>query len=127
MKPGGGATPFRKSFKYAANGIAECFRQGRNVKVQTAAAALVVVLGLALGLAPWEWCAVLICCGLVIGGECLNTAIEDAVDLACDRIDPLAKAAKDLAAGGVLVFALASLVVGCIVFVPKILALIGWF
>lgn len=126
MKPGGVTTPFLKSFKYAVNGIAECFRQGKNVKVQSAVAVLVVVLGFALGIAPWEWCAVLICCGAVIGGECLNTAIEDAVDLACDHIDPLAKAAKDLAAGGVLVFSLASVFVGCIVFVPKILALLGW-
>ena len=94
--------------------------------MQTGAAVLVIALGFFFHVSAGEWCALLVCIGLVLGGECMNTAVEDAVDLACPRIDPLAKAAKDLAAGAVLVFSLASLAVGLIVFVPHILTLLGW-
>ncbi len=125
MKPGTQGTPFGKSFKYAFRGVVNAYQTGRNIRVQTGAAVLVVLLGLAFRLAPWEWCAVLICCGLVIGGECFNSAIEDAVDLAEPELNPLAANAKDLAAGAVLVFSLFSFVVGCIVFVPHLLRLLG--
>jgi|LAHS01.1.fsa_nt_gb undecaprenol kinase len=126
MKPGSQTTPFLKSFRYALAGIVECYRVGRNIRVQTAAAVLVVLLGLFFQVSAGEWCALFICIGLVLGGECMNTAVEDAVDLACPRIDPLAKAAKDLAAGAVLVFSLASVAVGLFVFVPHIVSFLGW-
>ena len=126
MKPGAGKTPFVKSFKYAIQGVIEAYRTGFNIRVQTAGAVLVIVLGFVFSLAPWEWCAVLICCGLVIGGECVNSAIEDAVDLASPELHPVAKAAKDMAAGAVYIFAFTSAIVGCIVFIPHVLPLLGW-
>lgn len=126
MKPGSQTTPFLTSFRYALAGIVECYRVGRNIRVQTAAAVLVVLLGLFFQVSAGEWCALFICIGLVLGGECMNTAVEDAVDLACPRIDPLAKAAKDLAAGAVLVFSLASVAMGLFVFVPHIVSFLGW-
>ncbi|WP_283170425.1 diacylglycerol kinase [Curtanaerobium respiraculi] len=125
MKPGSGKTPFLTSFRYAWRGIRAAYRTGFNIRVQTAVAVLVVVLGLALRLDAAEWCAVLICCGLVIGAECINSAIEDAVDLAEPRINPLAERAKDMAAGAVSVFSIMSVAVGCIVFLPRILAVLG--
>lgn len=113
------------SFGYAFTGIATAWRKGRNIRIQTAAGILAVVLGFVFGISGPEWCAVLICIGCVIGGECVNTAIEDAVDLACEDVHPLAKSAKDMAAGAVLVMAIASLCVGLVIFVPRILAAMG--
>lgn len=113
------------SFGYAFAGIAAAWREGHNIRIQTAAGVLAVVLGFAFGISGPEWCAVLICIGAVIGGECVNTAIEDTVDLACEDLHPLAKSAKDMAAGAVLVMSIASACVGLVIFVPRILALLG--
>ncbi len=115
----------RTSFGYARAGIVSTFREGGNFRIQLCGGALAIVLGLVFQISAGEWLAILICCGLVLGGECINTAIEHAVDLACPEKDPVAGAAKDEAAGGVLLFALASLAVGIVIFVPRILALVG--
>ncbi len=124
MKPGNHKnTSFLKSFKYAWEGILEAFRQGRNIRVQSAAAVLAVVLGLVLGISIYEWIIIIFCIGGVIGAECFNTSFEDVVDLACPEIHPKAKAAKDLAAAGVLCFSIASLVIGLIVYGPRLIAL----
>ena len=66
-----------------------------------------------------------VCFGLVLGGECLNSSIEAIVDLASPEYHELARKSKDAAAGGVLLFSLASLVVGLIIFAPRILCLLG--
>ena len=127
MRPGENEpTPFHKSFKYAAQGVAEAFREGRNIRVQTAAAVLAIVMGFALAISPFEWIVILFCIGLVIGGECFNTSFENVVDLASPNIHPKAKAAKDMAASGVMIFSGASLVIGLIIFLPRIFALLGW-
>lgn len=127
MKPGKNkATSFLKSFKYAFEGIQEAFRQGRNIRVQSCAAVVAVVMGLIFKIDASEWVIIVFCIGGVLGAECFNTSFEDVVDLACPEIHPTAKAAKDLAAGGVLAFSCASLVIGIIIFVPRIFAALGW-
>lgn len=126
MRPGsGGPTPFHASFAYAWRGIKKTFELGRNIRVQSPLGIVAIALGFAFRISALEWIAILVCIAMVCGGECINTAIEETVDLACDRIDPKAGAAKDMAAGGVLVASIASLLVGLIIFVPKILSLIG--
>ncbi|MGI6591358.1 MAG: diacylglycerol kinase family protein [Eggerthellaceae bacterium] len=116
---------FGKSFGYAFRGIVTAWRKGYNLRVQSAAGVLAVVLGLAFGISLVEWCAVVVCIGAVIGGECMNTALEDAVDLANPEVHPLAKSAKDMAAGAVLVMSIASAVIGIIIFLPRILSALG--
>jgi undecaprenol kinase len=126
MKPGsGGPTPFHKSFVYAWRGIRHTFALGRNIRVQTVFGIIAILLGFIFHISEGEWLAILVCIGMVCGGECLNTAIEETVDLDCDHMDPKAGAAKDMAAGGVLVASTASLIIGLIIFVPKILVLFG--
>ena len=115
----------RSSFAYARAGIVSTFREGGNFRIQLCAGAVALVLGFVFQISAGEWLAILICCGLVLGGECINTAIEHAVDLALPERNPVAGSAKDEAAGGVLVFALASLVVGIVIFAPRILGLLG--
>ena len=90
------------SFGWALAGIWEATRTQRNMKIHWAATAGAVGLGVWLGLTPGEWAAVILSCALVLGAECMNTAVEAAVDLASPEHHPLAKRAKDCAAGAVL-------------------------
>ena len=92
----------------------------RNMRIHIVAAVAAVSLGAWLGLSGCEWAAVVICCALVMSLECLNTAIEAAVDLESPEIHPIAKKAKDCAAGAVLIAAIGSAIVGCIIFAPKL-------
>ena len=112
---------FAESFGHALSGIVEAFRVGRNFKVQLGFAAAAVALGIAFRIDPAEWAAIAICIGAVLGGECMNTALEAVVDLASPDYHELAKRAKDCAAGGVLVCALASVAVAAFVFLPKVI------
>ena len=97
----------------------------RNFKIELCFGALVIILGFALSISPLEWLAVIICIGLVLGGEAFNSAVEAIVDLASPGYHELAGKAKDCAAGGVHLFSLGALAVGIVIFLPKLLALIG--
>ena len=121
----GSLAAFVRSFGYAASGIATAFRKGRNFKVQLGFAVLAIVLGAAFRVTAPEWLAIVVCIGAVLGGECVNTSIEDVVDLVSPEYHPLAKSAKDLAAGGVLVMSVASVAVAAIVFLPRLLVVLG--
>lgn len=113
--------PFIKSFGYAFSGIAQAFREGRNFKVQLGFAVLAIVLGIAFRIDPAEWTAIAICIGVVLGGECMNTALEAIVDLASPDYHELAKRAKDCAAAAVLICSIASVAVAAFVFLPRII------
>ena len=115
--------PLYKSFGYAFEGIFTCIRNERNIKIHCAVAILVVIAGAALGITPIEWCICLTLFGLVIALELVNTAIESVVDLVTTERKPLAKTAKDTAAGAVLVAAIMAAIVGLIIFVPRIVSL----
>lgn len=111
------------SFRCAWQGITACVRRERNMKIHLCAALAVTAAGVALCISPVEWTVCLILFALVIGGELINTAIEATVDLICPEPDPKAKLAKDAAAGAVLVFAVFAAIIGCILFLPKVMAL----
>ena len=112
--------PFLKSFGYAFEGILTGIRKERNMRIHTAAMILVVLAGTILGLSAVEWCICLILFGLVMA--LVNTAVEAVVDLVTEEKKPLAKVAKDTAAGAVLIAAIMAAVIGCIIFLPKLLA-----
>ena len=114
---------FLKSFVYAWAGLSHAFKTQRNMKIHGCLALLALVLCGIFKVTAEEWLAVVICIGAVIGLECLNTALEAVVDLASPEIHPLAKTAKDCAAGAVLVMAFVSVAVACIIFLPRIVAL----
>lgn len=115
--------PLHKSFGYAFEGIFTCIRNERNIKIHCTVAILVVIAGAVLGITPIEWCICLTLFGLVIALELVNTAIESVVDLVTTERKPLAKTAKDTAAGAVLVAAIMAAIVGLIIFVPRIVSL----
>ena len=97
---------FFKGFVYAFEGIVSCIKTERNMRFH---------IGVAV-LSAAETAAVYICIGLVISLELVNTAVEAAVDMACKDKNPLAKKAKDCAAGAVLIAAVASVAVGIRIF-----------
>ena len=108
----------------AVHGIADASHE-RNFRIELCFLVCCVILGLVFAITPGEWVACIICFGLVLGGECVNTSIEAVIDLASPEYAELARTAKDAAAGGVLLFSLASFAVGVVVFVPRILAILG--
>lgn len=105
-------------------GIADTAHE-RNFIIELCFMVLCIILGFAFSISFTEWAIVIICFGLVLGGECFNTALEAVVDLASPDYHELARLAKDAAAGGVLLFSVASLLVGVIIFLPRILILVG--
>lgn len=113
-----------KSFGYAASGVVQAGSE-RNFKVDVVAAVVVFAACALLQVPAWGWAAVAVCVGVQLAMETVNTAIEAIVDLASPEIHPLAKRAKDCAAGAALITACASVIVGLIVFVPALLALLG--
>lgn len=113
--------PLRKTFGYAFEGILTGIHKERNMRIHTAAMILVVFFGTVLGLSATEWCICLVLFGLVMALELVNTAVEAVVDLVTEERKPLAKIAKDTAAGAVLIAAIMAAVSGCIIFLPKIL------
>lgn len=111
------------SFKYAFSGIISAFKTERNMKIHVSVMILVILCGIIFKLETWEWIVCICLFALVIGGELFNTAIEIVVDLAMPKINDKAKKSKDIAAGGVLVFAIGSAIIGLTIFIPKIINL----
>ena len=110
-----------KSFKYAFDGIYTGIKEEQNMKIHITIMILVIIFGIMLKISKEEWIICIILFGLVISMELINTAIENTVDLITKEKNEQAKIAKDVAAGAVLVSAIASAIIGLIIFVPKIL------
>lgn len=113
------------SFKYAGQGVCEAFIGEQNLKIHAIIGILVVIFGFLLKISYFEWLICLVLIGLVIMAEFFNTAIEYVVDLASPEIHPLAKMAKDTASAGVLMMAIISAIIGLMIFVPKLVHVIG--
>ncbi|WP_186673473.1 diacylglycerol kinase family protein [Sporosarcina sp. BP05] len=110
---------FIQSFVYAWNGICYGIGAERNAKVHVMAAIIVIITGFITGLSKSEWLIIIILiCGM-LALELMNSAVERVVDLLTTERHILAKQAKDLAAGAVLVYAIGSAIIGLMLFVPK--------
>lgn len=112
-----------KSFGYAGRGIWSTLRSEPNMKIHLGVAIIVICCGFSLSINTTEWILCLICFGLVLGSEMLNTAIENVVDLASPSQNQLAGRAKDVAAGAVLICSIISVIIGLLIFVPKVMIL----
>lgn len=113
--------PLYKSFGYAFAGIFAVVTKERNMKIHCAAVVCVVIAGLVFHITSIEWCICLTLFGLVMALEMVNTAMEAVVDLVTEERRPLAKLAKDAAAGAVLIAAIMAAIAGMIIFIPKLL------
>ena len=112
-----------KSFKYAFEGIFTGIKEEQNMKIHIAIMTIVIIFGITLKISKIEWIICIALFGLVISMELINTAIENTVDLITKEKNEQAKIAKDVAAGAVLVSAIASAFIGLIIFVPKVLSI----
>ena len=112
---------FLRGFGYAFQGIGHAARTQRNFRVQLIISALVIAAGIYFRLTPAEWAVIAVTIGLVLSMELVNTVAEMAVDLLTQHYHPLAKAAKDVGAGAVLVTAAAAVAVGVAIFGPRLL------
>jgi diacylglycerol kinase len=106
---------FLRSVPFAWNGVKLLFSSENNAKIHLLAMLVVVIAGFILSFTEAEWLAVILCIGGVMALEAVNTAIEAVVDLASPEVHPLAKKAKDVAAGAVLIFAACAVVVAGII------------
>lgn len=109
------------SFQNAFRGIRMALRSERNMRIHMIFVILVVFFGIVLVISPLEWLICLLCFGLVLGLEMMNTAIENLVDLVSPQKQKMAGRAKDIAAGAVLLSSIVAAIIGLIIFVPK-----GW-
>ena len=121
---------FLRSFVYAWHGLVYAIRTQRNARVHAVIGAGAIALGLILHISPVEFAMIFVAITLVFIAEMFNTVAEACVDLVTREYHPLAKIAKDVAAGAVLLNAILSVVIGALVFGPHLLALFfgihGW-
>ncbi|MBQ6502722.1 MAG: diacylglycerol kinase family protein [Flexilinea sp.] len=111
------------SFKYAFSGLKDLWIHESNTRIHLLFTVLVAIMCLWLKVDSGELCVLVLIIGAVWSAEAMNSALERVVDLVTLEKKPLAKAAKDLAAGSVLIMAIASVVIGLVIFLPKIAAL----
>jgi len=116
-------TRLARSFCYAFHGVYQSITTSANMQIHLLAVVLVVSLGWGVGLDRVEWALLSLTIFLVLTAETINSAVERTVDLACPERHPVAKMAKDLAAGAVLLAALNALVMAILVFGPHLLHL----
>ena len=113
------------SLEFALTGIITAFREERNLRKHAVSASLAIIFGFVFRISRVEWLFLLLAIFLVIFGEIINSAIENVVDLASEyHFSMLAKNAKDMAAGAVLFISLYAVIVGMMIFLPKIWLLI---
>ena len=109
-----------KSFGYAFEGIITTMTHERNMQIHCGVAILVIIFGIILKISLLEWAFCVLLFALVISLELVNTAVETVVDLVTEDKQPLAKKAKDAAAGAVLVSAINAAIIGGVIFFPKL-------
>ncbi len=109
-----------ESFNYAFEGIIHVLRTQRNMRIHFTLAVVVLVGALVSGVNKFELIALLIAIAFVLIAEMVNTAIEGAIDVATTSFDPMAKLAKDIAAGAVLIATVPAVAVGYLVFADRV-------
>lgn len=113
-----------RSFGFAFAGLGWLLRSQRNAQIHVAITCVVIIAGFALGVSGGEWLALVLAIALVLALEAMNTAVEAVVDLVSPEPHPLAKRAKDTAAGAVLLAAIGAAIVGVLIFVPRLFDLL---
>ncbi len=108
------------SFGFAFQGLITFFKTQHNAWIHLISAIAVVVLGVVYKVSNAEWCWLVVAIGFVFVAEMINTAIEFLTDLVSPQFHPTAKKVKDVAAGAVFIAALSAIIIGLIVFLPKL-------
>jgi diacylglycerol kinase len=111
---------FARGFVHAGRGVHHAVVTQRNMRVHVILACLAVALGITLRISPVEFALVFIAVMLVFGTEMLNTVVETIVDMITQEYHPLARVAKDVAAGAVLLNAVLAVIIALFVYVPHL-------
>ncbi len=111
-------TKFIRSFRYALSGMKQAAAE-QNFRVDIIAAIVVLAVSFFTKLSLLEWVIIIMLIAGMLALEMMNSAVERVVDLVTSDYHPLAKAAKDIAAGAVLIYAIAAVVIACLIFLPK--------
>ena len=114
-------TKLLSGFRYAFNGLKILITEEHNAWIHLLAAIFVLIAGVVFHISTMEWVAVIFCIGWVFALELINTAIENTADFISQEKNEKIKKIKDLSAGAVLVAAIASAVIGLIIFLPKMI------
>ena len=109
------------SFRYAFSGLGSLIRYEHNSRLHLLAALLVIALGFTLGISGVEWLILIITIAMVFITEILNSAVESLADYVSPEYSEIIKRVKDYCAAAVLIAALASVIVGLIIFLPKVI------
>ena len=113
-----------KSLRFAFRGMLILIRSEHSVMVQLGIGIMVSVIGFLVGLSATEWILQTLCIGLILAAEGMNTAVEKLCDFVNPGPDPKIGRVKDIAAGGVGFAAMTAIIVGLIIYIPKVLALL---
>ncbi|MED1205096.1 diacylglycerol kinase family protein [Heyndrickxia acidicola] len=114
---------WRKTFVYAWQGLMDALGKEKNLQFHFVFASIMVVCSFIFSISRTEWLFVILSIFGVIALELMNTAVERVVDLVTKEYHPLAKQAKDIAAASVLVYAFMSVIIGLVIFLPKVIQL----
>lgn len=109
-----------KSFGFAFYGLKDALTHEKNFQIQYVIALIIVGAGIYFSLNSTEWMILLICFAVVLSFEMINSAIEKLCNLVCAELNPIIKRVKDMCAGAVLLSAIITFIIGCIIFIPKI-------
>ena len=109
-----------RSFKYAFRGLWLMIRSQHNARIHSAATVAVVILGFIVHLSSSEWCWIVLAIASVWTAEALNTAFEFLADVTTKEFHPVVEQSKDVAAGAVLITAIAATIIGAIIFYPHL-------
>ncbi|MBH0168657.1 MAG: diacylglycerol kinase family protein [Bacillota bacterium] len=109
------------SFVFAFTGIISTFKSEQNFKIHTFISVIVIIFAVALDFSKERFVLLFIVIGIVLSLELVNTAIESAIDLITEKKHPLAKKAKDAAAGAVLVFSMFAVIIGILLFIEPLI------
>lgn len=112
--------PLFQSFNFAIDGLVYVLRTQRNMRIHFLAAVAVLMLSLILGVETIQFILLVFAASIVIASELVNTAIEAVIDVTTTSFDPMAKIAKDVAASAVLVSSMTALIIGYLIFYPKL-------
>lgn len=128
--PGGNNASFTiggrlKSFRHAVHGLILMLKSQHNAWLHAVASFCILVMGGLFRLPDGEWCLIILAIIAVWTAEALNTALEFLADAAKPEFHPLIKNAKDVAAGGVLISAMGSVIIGLLVLGPHLLHFLG--
>ncbi|MCI6266175.1 MAG: diacylglycerol kinase family protein [Erysipelotrichaceae bacterium] len=119
-----GKSSFSESVGHAVDGIEYVANHERNFRIEIFIAIFVTVMSFFLNVSILEWCLLILVIGIILALEMVNTAMERCVDLVTKDYKELAKIAKDVAAGAVLIMSMFSVILGILIFLPKMLELI---